>query len=700
MLWRSKLRRILRAADAARDRRDWPSAARAYRAVLDHQPQRAALWLQYGHALKESGDGAAAEEAYLKAAARDPDNWDVHAQIGHARKLQGHIPEALDAYRQALRLNPDALSIREDLVHLGGRDALPEAGDGGVQRSRELIGLKRSLHGVAAQLAHWDAVSPYAPREYDAFRKAQIATGPPSTPKITVRVLVDARFAPPAALRTTLLSLRSQSLDQWEAVVEAPVEMEDHPVASLCRLDARIRFGDPLFADGVLTLVVEAGTFLEAEALAWFAFAAERHDIAAFYADHDSSIADWREGSSYFAPRFYPMFDSLFFADVAEPPLVMATRHRVSIAGDAIADLPPQERRRALLLSANRSGAVAHIPLLLSSRITADPDIRGPVDDVPRVPPPPRDAARAVGPEAIITVIIPTRDAPDLLRACVDTLRDMAERPDLLDIIVVDNRSQAPETEALLRDWAGRGVARLLRFDEPFNWSRVNNVTSGSARGHILLFLNNDTEMLTRGWDRLLSAAFAGEDVGAVGCRLLYPDRTLQHGGVVLGVGPGSPTHEGVGASEGDGGPLGRWRTRRAVSAVTGAFLATRRASFEAVSGFDEVELPVGFNDIDFCLRLRALGLLIVYEPAIELIHAESKTRGHNDTTAKLLWDRGELASFFGRWGRAALSDPGYNPHWNASGRPFDGFRHSSMKEMLDHLDDSSSAEPWRVVKP
>ena len=185
--------------------------------------------------------------------------------------------------------------------------------------------------------------------------------------------------------------------------------------------------------------------------------------------------------------------------------------------------------------------------------------------------------------------------------------------------------------------------------------------------------------------DGLLLGYLQREDVGVVGARLLYPDHTIQHVGIIFGH-DGAPRHEGVGAAADDPGPLGRWQATRAVGAVTGAFLGVRATLLDEVGGFDQ-RLFIGYNDIDFCLRIRATGRSVLYTPVIELTHFELKTRGLNNTRDRLAWDQSELAELYRRWGRALVVDRGYNPHWSRHGQPFEWMREPPLSTILEHLD-------------
>ena len=282
-----------------------------------------------------------------------------------------------------------------------------------------------------------------------------------------------------------------------------------------------------------------------------------------------------------------------------------------------------------------------------------------------------------------------------LEKACA-TLLSLAAEPGSIDLTIVDNRSQEADTLALLARLATRSGTSIVTFDEPFNWSRANHVGMAASSAEIVLFANNDVEMLTPGWDHLLRGYLSRDDVGAVGCRLLYPDGRLQHGGILFGLDECKPIHDGPFARPEATGPQDRFVLTHCTSAVTGAFLAARRVDIDRIGGFDERGLMIAFNDIDFCLALRRAGLRILYAPAISLVHHESKTRGINDIATRVAWDLGELGTLRARWGDSLFVDPGYNPHWSVD-RQYDGYRDPPTALILDHLDLSSCLNPWHV---
>jgi O-antigen biosynthesis protein len=274
-----------------------------------------------------------------------------------------------------------------------------------------------------------------------------------------------------------------------------------------------------------------------------------------------------------------------------------------------------------------------------------------------------------------ISIIIPTRDRIELLRPCLTSVLDsLAAYPGPCEILLVDNDSTERETLTYFESLSGIPQVRLIPFRGPFNWSAINNAAAREARGEVLIFLNNDTVVLTKDWCAEVAANALRKDVGAVGARLLYADGTIQHAGVVLGV-EGVAGHESVGEAPQQGGYFGRSQLLRSAAAVTGACLATRRSLFEELSGFDELNLKVAFNDVDYCMKVRRAGYRVVYNPFAVLYHLESKSRGRELSQAQQTRHRTEAAFFRERWGGRVIVDPYYNLHFERFARPFDRLR-------------------------
>ena len=226
---------------------------------------------------------------------------------------------------------------------------------------------------------------------------------------------------------------------------------------------------------------------------------------------------------------------------------------------------------------------------------------------------------------ASVSILVPLRNEARLLRTCVDSVTATKETHEV-EFVLIDNGSSDPEVLTLLEDLDGRSDVRILSDARPFNWAQLNNAGAQVANGEVLLFLNNDIEAHRQGWLSALVGQAIRPDVGAVGARLVYPDRRLQHCGVVVGL-IGAAGHPLVGLSEGQSGYMHMARTTRDCSAVTGACLASRREIFDLLSGFDET-LGVDLNDVDYCLRGLQAGYRTIYEPAAELVHYESPSRG------------------------------------------------------------------------
>ncbi len=265
-----------------------------------------------------------------------------------------------------------------------------------------------------------------------------------------------------------------------------------------------------------------------------------------------------------------------------------------------------------------------------------------------------------------VTVIVPTRDKIELLRACVESLWEETSYPaDKLEVIVVDNGSTQWEALDYLEAAASEGKVRIITDARPFNYARLNNLAARSSTSDLLVLLNNDTEIQDSAWLRRLAEYATQPDIGVVGPKLLYADGTIQHGGVVLNIG-GVAAHAHLGLGYDECGAMGLAQMTHEVAAVTGACLAIRRQVFEEVGGLDE-SLPVAFNDVLLCLACLTHGYRNIYLPHTWLRHYESKTRGIDDTPSKR--DIYLKEAYYARRRFPALfkRDPYYNPNLDLS---------------------------------
>lgn len=264
-------------------------------------------------------------------------------------------------------------------------------------------------------------------------------------------------------------------------------------------------------------------------------------------------------------------------------------------------------------------------------------------------------------PQPRVSIIVPTRNKGEVLRCCLESILNRSTYPNF-EILVVDNRSDDPSTLSYLETLRGRKNLRLISFDEPFNYSLLNNAAVAQSSGDIVVFLNNDTEVITPSWLEEMVSLALPDTSGAVGAMLYYPDDRIQHAGIVLGLGAERVAgHAYHSMPRGFPGDKCRAHLVQEVSAVTGACMAIRRDRFNAVHGFDE-SLGLAFNDVDLCLRLREEGFHNIWTPNAELYHHESLTRGA-DTNPEHRQEYLTACSYMReRWGSRLLDDPYYHP--------------------------------------
>ena len=263
-------------------------------------------------------------------------------------------------------------------------------------------------------------------------------------------------------------------------------------------------------------------------------------------------------------------------------------------------------------------------------------------------------------PPPLVSIIVPTRDRLDLLARCADGVLQGTDY-DALELLIVDNGSVEPATLAHFETLKADPRVRILPAPGPFNFAALMNRAVAQARGEIILLLNNDISMIEPGWLAELVSHAVRPTVGAVGARLLYPDGTIQHAGVALGIG-GVAGHLQVGAPGQHAGYQGHLALTRNVSAVTAACLAMRRSVWDEVGGMDAKRLTVAFNDVDLCLKVRAAGYDIVWTPFAELYHHESASRGLDLEPKAAARFQGEIATMRERWGDVLDNDPFYGP--------------------------------------
>ena len=260
----------------------------------------------------------------------------------------------------------------------------------------------------------------------------------------------------------------------------------------------------------------------------------------------------------------------------------------------------------------------------------------------------------------LVSIIIPTKDLADILDVCLKSIFALTTYPNY-EVIVIDNGSIESKTFRCFKYWQQQEPQRFkfYSYDVPFNYSQINNYAALKANGDYLLFLNNDTEVISEDWIEAMVEQAQRPSIGAVGSLLLYPDKTIQHAGVVLGIGSvAGHSHKFLPVSQ--PGYISQAVSTNNYSAVTGACLMCRREVFTEIGGFEE-ELAVAFNDIDLCLKIISSGYRNIYLPHVVLYHYESKSRGHENTPAKQARFAGEAAYMRQKWGLICDRDPCYN---------------------------------------
>ena len=400
-------------------------------------------------------------------------------------------------------------------------------------------------------------------------------------------------------------------------------------------------------ARGEFVLPLPPGAVMRPHALLDLALTLACHPSAELiYADEDRI-----EGGKRRDPRFKPAWspDVLRAHDYIGSPVLLRTA-TVRALGGWRSDAGAAYRHDLLKRVADRvaPGTIVHLAKVLVHTADAEaPPLTRPHYPLPS--PPPR-----------VSLIIPTRDNAALLETCIRSIRRHTRYPDY-EIIIIDNSSVEDRTKRLFATLTADPAIRVLPRPEPFNFSKLNNSAVREATGSIIGLINNDIEATDDAWlDEMVSLA-ARPEIGCVGARLLYPDGRLQHGGIVLGLG-GVAGHAHRFAPASEPGYLDRLRAVQNVSAVTAACLMVRKSVFEQVGGLDE-SLTVAFNDVDFCLKVRAAGYRNLWTPFATLVHHESVSRGSDVTPAKARRFADEYAAMQKRWGAALLYDPYYSPN-------------------------------------
>lgn len=262
--------------------------------------------------------------------------------------------------------------------------------------------------------------------------------------------------------------------------------------------------------------------------------------------------------------------------------------------------------------------------------------------------------------EPLVSLIIPTKNQKTLVQLCIDSIVDKTTYTNY-EIILVDNNSDCNESLEYFDQLSKEGKVRLLKYPHPFNYSAINNFAAKQANGSVIGLINNDVEVIEPEWLSYMVGHVSRPDVGCVGAKLLYPNKTIQHAGVVMGYGGGAG-HAHKYFDESDPGYLNRIAATNSFSAVTAACLLVTKQDFDAVAGLNENDLTVAFNDVDFCLKVKSLNKRNIYCAEAVLFHHESISRGDDVSPEKRKRFESELSYLQTNWADTIERDPCYNP--------------------------------------
>ena len=552
----------------------------------------------------------------------------------------------------------------------------------------------------AENFAEWIATYDYAaPVEASVRARLEQLS---KRPKISV--VMPVYNTPPKILEEAIESIHGQIYENWELCIADDKSPGDWVRSILERWkekDARIKVvyretnghiaeaTNSAFelVTGDWVALMDHDDILRPHALAEVAIAIAEHPHAELiYSDEDKIDDSGRRFDPYFKPEWNPQ---LFLSqNYLNHLTVHATKNIRRVGGWRKDYNGSQDYDLNLRIAASLSGdQVVHIPKILyhwratetsvagnsqqknyaienANKALADfmaaQGIEGEIVDVPgttwhRI----RYALPADPP--LVSLVIPTRNGHKILKVCIDSIFEKTTYPKV-EILVVDNGSDDPEALAYFQQIEAEGKAKVLPYPHPFNYSAINNFAVKQAKGQIVALVNNDIEVITPDWLEEMVSLALRPGIGCVGAKLYYPNDTVQHAGIVLGIG-GVAGHSHKYFPRNSNGYFGWLKLPHNVSAVTGACLMVRKDIYEAVGGLDEENLKVAFNDVDFCLRVMQAGYSNAFTPFAELYHHESLSRGSEDSPEKQARFEREVTYMLNRWGPRLTRDPNYSPH-------------------------------------
>ena len=496
--------------------------------------------------------------------------------------------------------------------------------------------LAEQLNRLEQRLPSLEQYVQFRLEDYPLYKKIYRTCKAPYQDKLDVSILVTVAAGDTDDAERTHRSIEAQSYRRFTV-------SEESDTLDISGFDLLIR--------------LNPGELLDAHALGWFAATANSNPSAKIIrAGNDHCDASGNPVD----PVFISRFDPLILQQKPKYASCFATRLDADDTGSLWSS---PETLWQDIFTQHGEDAFVSIDEILFSLPVPDKDTA-------------TQALNLAEPDAAKTlaIIIPTKDRLDILKPCVESLLATIAAKDTTEIIIVDNASTDAATTLWLSEIQSSQPVpvRVMQYNEPFNWSAINNLAAANSDADYFLFLNNDTLAVDKGWDLVLRQLLGLKDAGVIGAKLLYEDNTVQHAGVVLNDNS-LAVHEGAGLATADSGYDNRLSLTRQCEAVTGAFLACSRATFQDVGGFDAENFPVTFNDIDFCLKATEANKRVLYSPMITFYHLESISRGYDGANAgKAARAKAEHDTLRGKWAAHMTFDRWYPKRLKAAGHSGD----------------------------
>jgi GT2 family glycosyltransferase len=533
----------------------------------------------------------------------------------------------------------------------------------------------------------WAAASkaPFAYKEWlRAHEQEQLfySTNPPQ-PKATITVAVHiAAGADPAAALLTFRSIMSQQGARWDLFLTGcvPKAMRDElgksprvtllEKADLSELEALTSVLER--TEGAWLIRLEPGTTMTKGAIGRYLGFIDRAMLeaefqGAVFGDQDERLEDGTRKNPWLKPEWN---EELFLAQdfISDACALPVAEARMCLA--RMEDEQSTFHSLLFELLCNQRIEVRHLPAVVSTtpeghwQRSSTEWINMVERFVERqggtVAPGPFGTAKVKWPLPqnlpMVSVIVPTRDRVELLSTCIEGVLKSTNY-DNLEIIIVNNGSVEKSTLEYFQDITHDSRVKVVSWPRPYNYSEINNLGAAQAKGEYLCLLNNDIEIIDDSWLTEMMRYAVRTDAGAVGARLLYPDASIQHAGVVVGLG-GAAGHAHRALADGEAGYFARPYCSHEATAVTAACLLVEKAKFDTIGGLDAESFPIAYNDTDLCLRLRVKGWHNYYAAQAKLVHHESKSRSNDFSPERLEGYMEELRQFKTRWGSETFSDP------------------------------------------